>query len=262
MSENRQSEKRRGAGWVRLAGPGWHFPTLGAAVMVLVFAGIALTGGVVDETGRVRDFYGLLGLNWEGLRAGRWWQPLTHAWLHASWGHVLLNAGLFYYGASRLDHILGRGRSWRVFSAGVLAGAAAQVLVQAWRPEMSQDPLVGASGGVMALLLALVTLSPESRMLLLPVSGKNLGRGFLLAAFLLFIMTPQLGVPVFGAFGRLLVRVGLGEIFAIGHLYHLAGGLAGCWWAARLFGKPVSLAQLQEERRRREELASGTRSVE
>ena len=57
--------------------------------------------------------------------------------------------------------------------------------------------LVGLSGGCMGLLLLLTTLSPQSRMMPLPVSGKSLGLGILMAELVLALADPALGVPGF-----------------------------------------------------------------
>lgn len=238
--------------WVRMRAPGLNFPTLGALAIIVVYFLVSVTGGLANEAGELRALFSDFGVSWRGLQEGKWWSLLSHAFLHGSWAHVFLNAALLYYGAARLEFILGNQRAWRVFVLGTLAGAVAQVIGQAFLPQLNQGPLVGASGGVMALLIALCTVAPESRMLLLPVSAKNLGLGVLLAAFLLFLMTPGLGVPVLDKMGRLLVNAGWGEIFFIGHLYHLFGGLAGWWWASRLFGKPVTLVQLKKERAEKE----------
>lgn len=239
-------------GWVRMRGPGLNFPTIGALVFLVIYGFVSATGGVTNGDGELRTLFLDFGVSWPGLREGKWWQLLSHAFLHGSWGHVLLNAALFYYAAARLEFILSEKRVWQVFVMGSLVGAGAQVLGQAFFPQLSQGPLVGASGGVMALLIALTVVAPGSRMLLLPVSARNLGGGVLLAAFLLFLMTPELGVPVFEKIGRFLVAAGLRDIFVIGHLYHLFGGLAGWWWASCLFGKSVTLAQLRRERAERE----------
>ena len=226
---------------------GWDFPTLGALGIVVVFAIVMATGGVLDPEGELRDLFPGLGLSWNGVRSGAVWGFLTHPLLHGSWVHVGLNAILLFYAGGRVNYLIGRRVAWKGFVLGVVVAGVIQVIFQALFPVLPQGPLVGASGGVMALLLALVTLAPDSRMLL-PVSGQNMGRGVLLAALLLFLMTPELGLPVFGWVGKLAVDAGLGAVFMIGHLYHLAGGLVGWWWGTKLLGKPVTLEQLRRER--------------
>jgi membrane associated rhomboid family serine protease len=96
--------------------------------------------------------------------------------------------------------------------------------------------LVGASGGIFALVLWLTTVSPKSRMILLPLSAKNVGLGFLLASGILAVAGPWL--PAGG--------------LHVAHSCHFGGALAGWLIARRGMKEPVTLAELQEERARRE----------
>jgi membrane associated rhomboid family serine protease len=108
------------------------------------------------------------------------------------------------------------------------------------------------SGGCLALLLLLTTLSPQSRMMPLPVSGRSLGFGILLAALLLALVNPHLGAPGFSEIGRAMERQGLGSWFLMGHACHFGGGLAG-WIYGRWILRPrVTLASLRRDRARRE----------
>ena len=255
------SDEGRGSRRVRMLSPGLNFPTLGVVVFVVIHVAVMLTGGVANGAGLPRELYYDLGLSWAGVSGGKWWQFVTHAFLHGSWSHLVMNCVLFYYGAARLGHILGGGMSWRVFALGVLAGGVAQVGSQALLSGLDpRMPLVGASGGLMAMLLALTTIAPQSRMLLAKVSARNMGLGFLLSSGIFFLISPELGLPVFSKLGRLLVHLGYGFVFQWGHLYHLVGGVVGVIWASKLWGKPVTLEQLQKERAERED--GGTSNIE
>jgi membrane associated rhomboid family serine protease len=117
---------------------------------------------------------------------------------------------------------------------------------------MGDGLLVGCSGGCMALLLLLATLSPQSRMLPLPVSARSLGLGVMAAALVLALALPKLGVPGLSTIGRTLAAHGMAGWFEIGHACHFGGGLAG-WLIGRWILRPrVSLARLRRERARRE----------
>jgi membrane associated rhomboid family serine protease len=112
--------------------------------------------------------------------------------------------------------------------------------------------LVGLSGGCLALLLLAVTLSPQSRMFPLPVSGKSLGLGIMLAAFGLALIDPALGLPGAAAAGCWLTAHGMGAWFQVGHACHLGGGLAGWLYGCWLLRTRVTLNQLRRDRARRE----------
>src|SRR5690349_14024448 len=75
------------------------------------------------------------------------WTPITHAFLHAGWTHVLINvAWLAIFGAPVASRY-GGVKFVLLFVLGALAGAAAFTLTSAYTTQW----LIGASGGVAAL---------------------------------------------------------------------------------------------------------------
>lgn len=230
--------------------------TLTCAVLVLVQVVMASLGGFPAAA----PVYEQFGLTREGLLGGKAWQLVTHALLHGNWFHLALNVALIYLVGGRVQHILGSRGFAAIFWSGVLLGSLLHLVLHPARPLGGEvtvfSPLVGASAGGMALLLALTTLSPDSRMWPIPVSGKNLGRGLLLGSLLLFLMTPGLGIPALGSLGAWLVAHGQGNLFMLGHVYHLGGGLTGWLYVRRLLRRPVTLDQLRRERARREGMAA------
>jgi membrane associated rhomboid family serine protease len=105
----------------------------------------------------------------------------------------------------------------------------------------------------MGLLLLLTTLSPQSRMLPLPVSAKSLGLGVLLAELMLALIDPALGLPGLSLAGRTLTAHGVGGWFQMGHACHVGGGLAGWLYGRWILRSRVSLNELRCDRARREE---------
>jgi len=109
-------------------------------------------------------------------------------------------------------------------------------------------------------LILLTTLSPQSRMMPLPVSGKSLGLGILVAELTLALCNPALGVPGFLVLGNWMVHHGMSGWFEMGHACHFGGGLAGWLFGRWLLRPRVSLSRLRRDRERREaEAASRTR---
>ncbi len=236
---------------------------LSVLCVVLVAGHLAVVGFGGVASLYDRGLYDALGLSRPGILGGRVWQVVTHPFLHGTWVHLILNCSVIYLTGGRVLHILG-GRSFlRIFFGGVLVGTVLHLLLHPSLPigiegERPNGPLIGASAGAMALLLALTSLSPDSRMWPLPLSGKNLGRGLLLATLILFAITPGLGVPVLSSIGTWLVqKAGLSSLFGIGHIYHFGGGLVGWLYARRLLRSPVSLGDLQRSRARREGVTAG-----
>ena len=199
----------------------------------------------------VSGTYRIFGLSREGLFSGFVWEPLTYAFLHGSWVHVLANALLLLMFGGRVEQILGWWPALKILLGGIVLGGVLHLLLT---PGGEQSGiLVGASGGVMAWLLALTTLSPESRMWPLPVSGRNIGLGLLIGSGLLALCHPALGLPGFSALGRFAINAGMASLIGVGHACHFGGGLAG-WIAARWILRPrlVTRSDLLRARARRE----------
>lgn len=211
------------------------------AVVLGIHAWVAFLGGPE----RVSPWYENLGLSRDGFLAGKLWQVASYGFLHGAWWHAGLNATFVLLVGSRVEHMTGGTGMLRVLLAGVTAGGLAHLM-------LGNGLLVGLSGGCVGLLLLLTTLSPQSRMFPLPVSGKSLGLGILIAELALALIDPALGLPGFSAVGRHLAGNGMDSWFRMGHACHFGGGLAG-WACGRWILRPrVTLASLRRDRARRE----------
>ena len=138
---------------------------------------------------------------------GEVWTLVTYGFLHYGFMHLLLNALMLYFAGHMLKTFWLDGQISRLFVAGIAAGGIAYVLASLWSPGW--PPLVGASGGVLALLLAATRLSPSMPVyvfgvLRLPLWGVSL---LLLAVSVSGLQGPNAG----------------------GNFAHLGGALAG--WA-------------------------------
>lgn len=226
----------------------WSFALLILAIQLVV------TGSGGQEHEPATTWFHQLGLSRNGLLAGKVWQLLTYGFLHGGWLHAGLNAAFILLIGSRVEHITGSWSMSRVVLAGVVSGGIAHL---ALTPGGNGSPLlVGISGGCMGLLLMLTTLSPQSRMMPLPVSGRSLGLGIMAAELILALSDPALRVPGFSALGKHLIGAGMGSWFLLGHACHFGGGLAG-WLLARGILRPrITLNRLRRERERREAKSS------
>jgi len=186
------------------------------------------------------------GLSRAAFLSGKIWQIASYGLIHGGWWHATLNALFVLLIGARVEHIAGHRTMLRATLAGVLGGGLGHLLLGG--PGL----LVGLSGGCMALLLLTTTLSPQSRMMPLPVSGRSLGLGLLLAAALLCLLNPALGLPGAARLGAWLAARGMAGWFQIGHACHLGGGLAGWLYGRRLLRAPATLDHLRRARARRE----------
>jgi len=108
-----------------------------------------------------RDWFGL---SIEALGAGRLWTPLTYQFIHANLWHLIANLlGLFFLGRLLLSliqpfHVV------RLYLLGGLVGGAFQL---GWNAIFSDAIIIGASGSVLAIVIAATTLVPHQRIQLL-----------------------------------------------------------------------------------------------
>lgn len=220
-----------------------HSPvSWGWAIAVMVIqAWVSSQGGPCFLDGWFEN----LGLSRDGFLSGKIWQILSYGMLHGAWWHARVNALFVLVIGSRIEHVAGRAAMMWVMMAGVLGGGAGHLL-------LGSGLLVGLSGACLALLLLQVTLSPQSRMLPLPISGQILGIGILVCALTLALINPDLGVPGLSDVGQMLVDHGPVGWFQVGHACHFGGGLAGWLCGLWILRPRVTLQSLRRDRARRE----------
>ncbi|MGL5018156.1 MAG: rhomboid family intramembrane serine protease [Luteolibacter sp.] len=217
--------------------------------MVLgIHAGVVAAGGI--DLQPAWSWYERLGLSREGIFSGKVWQLITYGFLHGSWWHVGLNAVFLILVGSRIEHMAGPVVLVKAAVLGIFGGGLAHLILAPGAP--GAPLLVGLSGGCMGVLLLLTTLSPQSRMMPLPVSGKSIGLGILIAELALTLVNPALGIPGLSSVGDWLVRHGMGSWFGVAHACHLGGGVAGWLFGRWLLRPRVSLTHLRRDRDRRE----------
>jgi membrane associated rhomboid family serine protease len=227
-----------------------HSPaSLAWAVSILLVHGLVTWAGGMDSE-PAQSWFENLGLSRAGILNGKFWQILTYGFLHGGWLHVGLNALFVVLVGSRIEHMAGPGAVSKAILGGVIGGGLLHLIIA---PTHADGPiLVGLSGGCIALLLLLTTLSPDSRMMPLPISGRNLGLGILIAELILTLINPSMKIPIFADLGNFLVGRGLGHFFQIAHACHLGGGLTG-WILGRWLLRPrVTLEHLHQARKARE----------
>jgi membrane associated rhomboid family serine protease len=135
------------------------------------------------------------------------WQVVSYAFLHGSMFHLFFNMlGLWMFG-SELERLWGPKRYLRFLLAGILAAAAAQLLVT-WITR-SPVPTVGASGGLYALLLAFGMLFPNR--VIMP----------------LFPPIPMKARTFVMVFGGIELGLGLMGGGGVAHFAHLGGMVGG-----------------------------------
>ena len=146
------------------------------------------------------------------------WQLITSAFLHGSFTHLLLNMLALWMFGRDIEVILGTRGYLSLYTAAVLSGSVAQLIVV----SMSDGPIyptVGASGGVFGILLAFGMFFPRRTVVPLfpPIP---------MPAWL-FVLSYALIELANGVFGT---------VQGVAHFAHL-GGMVGAFAVLR-FGRP------------------------
>jgi len=140
-----------------------------------------------DLNERLLELYALSGA---GIEEGRWWQLLTHAFLHGNIWHLLFNMAGLWFAGRIVERVMGTGRFLALYIACAVAGGLAQLLL-----EGGSSLLLGASGAVCGVILAFATIFPEAQIVMLlffvvPLRfrAKYLGWGLTGSSFLFFLV--------------------------------------------------------------------------
>ena len=113
----------------------------------------------------------------------RWWQPLTHMFMHGGWWHFLFNMYTLVMFGMVVERALGTKKFlilYFVTGLGAVAlhtgvewldihrlAASASPTAQTDIIDMLRTPMVGASGAIYGVLVAFAMLYPEARMTLI-----------------------------------------------------------------------------------------------
>jgi membrane associated rhomboid family serine protease len=162
------------------------------------------------ESPPARLFYAVFMLNQVGLQNLFLWQPITHMFLHMGPLHILFNMLCLFFAGPMVERRVGPWHYLVIYFLGGIFGGLLQILV-------ANGNLLGASGGVFAVILAFTALEPDRRILLLlffiipiPLRCRTLAIGLLSSSLVLLVLSMTVGM-----FPNL------------GHMAHLAGGITG-----------------------------------
>jgi membrane associated rhomboid family serine protease len=172
---------------------------------------------------------------WLAVVPARWWELwryLTFQFLHADVGHILFNMLALYFLGMMLEQAWG-GRTflWFYLLSGSAAGITHVLLTGALNQPWSVR-LIGASGGVYAVLLACAVLFPHVRLFLY----------FLFPVPIRVVAAIFLGIALFNVLLGLRVALEGGTLSGgISHPAHLGGAVAaaGYLWLWPVFRRRV-----------------------
>jgi membrane associated rhomboid family serine protease len=184
------------------------------------------------QPGIVRDY---LGLSETGVQNAYGWQFLTAAFLHAGPWHLLGNTVVLYLLGRDVESVIGQRQFFFLYAAGAVAGELGHLAT------MPNDTvLLGASGGVAAVLMAYATILPELE----------------LTSMVFFVVPLRLKAKhlAYGAVAITTVLVFIDRTGVVSHSSWLGGCGAG-WLFAHLlgFGRPSFAQRALHQRRAKAE---------
>jgi membrane associated rhomboid family serine protease len=212
-------------------------------LMVLMHLFIVFTGGIYAHQS-IYDQW--LGLKSESLLEGKIWQLVSYSFLHGNWIHLLSNVVMIWLIGGRLMTILNQKKVALCLLLGSVVGGLFFVAFDLWNGQGAL--LVGASGSAFALFILMACLSPNAKMIPIPVKAKNMAIGILVASLILCLAHPGLSIPFFRSINEWLEQSQMSSVFQVAHACHLGGGLAGLWLSSRIMGKMISLEDLKRSR--------------
>ena len=151
----------------------------------------------------------------------RWWQPLTHMFMHGGWWHIFFNMYTLVMFGMVVERALGTKKFLILYFVTGLGAVALHTGVE-WLeirrmlassdPAVQQDildvlrtPMVGASGAIYGVLVAFAMLYPEARMTLIfpPVTldAKWMVTIFIAIELITGITGSQVGIAHFAHLG-------------------------------------------------------------
>ncbi len=184
------------------------------AWIIILTVGAFIIQNIFEVWFKSPAIYHLFALSETSLIKGFIWTPLSFGFLHSGLFHILANLlGVFFFGRAILP-LLGNQRFVKLYLGSIVVSGILWLLVNIFTP--GNFPLIGASGGVAALLIVFASFFPER-----PIT------------LLLFFIIPVTIKPKYLAIGFFAISV-LGFLFTeipgasnVAHSAHLGGMLCG-----------------------------------
>jgi len=180
------------------------------------------------QMGFVHDF---LGLSETGVQDAYAWQFITAAFMHSGPWHLVGNMLVLYLVGRDVESILGQRHFFFLYVAGAFAGELTHLFLMP-----SSSVLLGASGGVVAVLMAYATILPELE----------------LTAMLFFLVPVRLKAKylAYGAVAIGFLLLFLDRSAMVTHSAYLGGCAAGWLYAHLLgFGRPSMVQRALHQRK-------------
>ncbi len=146
-------------------------PAAGKAVKYIMLANVVMFVLCQVTGGGGSPLYAWLQMQTEQLWTGQVWRLFTFTYLHDpdAIGHILWNMlGLYFFGTP-IERLWGSKKFFHFYTLGGFVAVSLYTLLSSIGWLDSRIPLIGASGGVLAVLGACAALFPHVRIFVFPV---------------------------------------------------------------------------------------------
>jgi len=222
--------------------PRWTTGRRSVVTLLIVTSVMAFIAQTFAEMAAPHFVEHWLCLSLDGIRQGHLWQFVTYLFIHGTPGnpavgvvHLFINMFTLYFVGREVEAIAGPRHLLAMYFLGGILGGLGQIVAF---PEAG--PVVGASAGVCAVLIAFTTILPE----------------FELTLLLFFVVPIRLRAKYVGwlVAGGAVAMAAFRVLPEVAHVAHLGGCVVGWLYARQLgFGNPWWIQRRMIERRHREE---------
>lgn len=162
----------------------------------------------------------------------RFWTIITYAFVHLSFFHLLFNMLVLYWMGLIFTEYLGEKKLWPVYLMASWCGGVLYILIYNVFPVFQvsafSPPMIGASAGVLGIVLATATLLPDYTVYLILIGTVRL-KWIALAMIVLDIIS----IP-FGNAGGHIAHIG-GALFGMVYTKSLQNGNDLSLWLQQIF---------------------------
>lgn len=207
-----------------------------ANIVEFVLQWVVLSGTFPRAFAFVQDSFALVPERWtSGFPLVPLWQLVSYGFLHGSPEHLLSNMLFLFFLGTMLEGEIGARRFLAFYLISIAVAGAAQLGIGLALGQTA--PIVGASGGVLAIVCAMATLRPSQRLIfiIVPMTLRTMALIYL-------------GLELFRAAMEL-----KGQDSGVASFAHLSGALFGYLAVRRSWIWRDPLAEVEGWRERRSE---------
>jgi len=178
------------------------------------------------------------------------WTLISYMFLHVNLMHIFFNLLIFYWTGKLFTEYLGNDRLWSTYILSGISGGVLYILLYNILPVFSGSVqlayLMGASAGIIGVMVAIATLLPDYTVQLLFIGNVRLKYIALFSVILYAINIPD------GNAGGNIAHLG-GALFGFIMVKQLRKGTDITAWLVKLFSKGKGRMKVVESKKKRTE---------